>query len=221
MLGDLTAAGSPAGMRVIVRRERPHPGAQLSFTDVEGWRFGEFRHRHPGRAARAPRGPAPRSCPGRGSDPLRQEHRPESAAFAAVRDQRRPGRARPDRGGPDRLDPDHPARGRAGPRRARDVALPTAATSPPGSPAGNDASSSASTPPGPGANSSPKRCAGSTPCPSRSPDRRHPANHPQQTGPQTPATAPDAPARPRPGGRRANPTKIASAAIKALLKDRG
>ncbi len=126
MLGDLTAAGSPAGMRVIVRRERPHPGAQLSFTDVDGWRFGEFRHRHPGRAARAPGGPAPRSCPGRGSDPLRQEHRPESAAFAAVRDQRRLGRARPDRGGPDRLDPDHPARGRAGPRRARDVALPTA-----------------------------------------------------------------------------------------------
>jgi hypothetical protein len=36
MLGDLTAAGWPAGMRVIVRRERPHPGAQLSFTDVDG-----------------------------------------------------------------------------------------------------------------------------------------------------------------------------------------
>ena len=32
----------PAGMRVIVRRERPHPGAQLSFTDVDGWRFQAF-----------------------------------------------------------------------------------------------------------------------------------------------------------------------------------
>jgi len=42
MLGDLTAAGWPAGMRVIVRRERPHPGAQLSFTDVDGWRFQAF-----------------------------------------------------------------------------------------------------------------------------------------------------------------------------------
>jgi hypothetical protein len=42
VLGDLTAAGWPAGMRVIVRRERPHPGAQLSFTDVDGWRFQAF-----------------------------------------------------------------------------------------------------------------------------------------------------------------------------------
>jgi hypothetical protein len=29
----------PDGSRVIVRRERPHPGAQLSFTDVDGHRF--------------------------------------------------------------------------------------------------------------------------------------------------------------------------------------
>ena len=29
----------PAGTRLIVRRERPHPGAQLSlFDDIEGWR---------------------------------------------------------------------------------------------------------------------------------------------------------------------------------------
>src|SRR3954447_8634041 len=29
----------PQGARVIVRRERPHPGAQLSFTDHDGYRF--------------------------------------------------------------------------------------------------------------------------------------------------------------------------------------
>jgi hypothetical protein len=29
----------PAGMRVIVRRERPHPGAQLRLTDLDGWRI--------------------------------------------------------------------------------------------------------------------------------------------------------------------------------------
>ena len=29
----------PEGSRVIVRRERPHPGAQLSFTDRDGYRF--------------------------------------------------------------------------------------------------------------------------------------------------------------------------------------
>jgi hypothetical protein len=34
---DLT--GWPDGARVLVRRERPHPGAQLSFTDHDGHRF--------------------------------------------------------------------------------------------------------------------------------------------------------------------------------------
>lgn len=34
---DLT--GWPEGSRVIVRRERPHPGAQLTFTDRDGHRF--------------------------------------------------------------------------------------------------------------------------------------------------------------------------------------
>ena len=29
----------PAGTRLICRRERPHPGAQLSFTDLDGYRF--------------------------------------------------------------------------------------------------------------------------------------------------------------------------------------
>ncbi len=37
---DLT--GWPAGMRVIVRRERPHPGAQLRFDDVDGYRLTAF-----------------------------------------------------------------------------------------------------------------------------------------------------------------------------------
>ncbi len=35
----LDLAAWPAGARVIVRRERPHPGAQLSFTDHDGHRF--------------------------------------------------------------------------------------------------------------------------------------------------------------------------------------
>jgi hypothetical protein len=29
----------PNGMRLIVRKERPHPGAQLRFTDIDGHRF--------------------------------------------------------------------------------------------------------------------------------------------------------------------------------------
>jgi hypothetical protein len=36
------AADWPAGSRFIVRRERPHPGAQLSFTDHDGHRFQVF-----------------------------------------------------------------------------------------------------------------------------------------------------------------------------------
>lgn len=32
-------SGWPEGSRLIVRRERPHPGAQLSFTDHDGYRF--------------------------------------------------------------------------------------------------------------------------------------------------------------------------------------
>jgi len=35
----LNLAGWPTGSRVIVRRERAHPGAQLSFTDHDGHRF--------------------------------------------------------------------------------------------------------------------------------------------------------------------------------------
>jgi Transposase DDE domain group 1 len=42
LLGDLPAIGWPSGTRVIVRRERPHPGAQLRFTDIDGWRFQAF-----------------------------------------------------------------------------------------------------------------------------------------------------------------------------------
>jgi hypothetical protein len=34
--------GWPKGMRVIIRKERPHPGAQLRFTDIGGHRFTAF-----------------------------------------------------------------------------------------------------------------------------------------------------------------------------------
>jgi Transposase DDE domain group 1 len=41
-LPTLELAGWPAGTRAICRREDPHPGAQLSFTDVDGHRFQVF-----------------------------------------------------------------------------------------------------------------------------------------------------------------------------------
>ncbi|MCA2245958.1 IS1380 family transposase [Mycobacterium sp. WUMAC-067] len=37
-----TFIGWPPGMRVIARRERPHPGAQLRITDTHGWRITLF-----------------------------------------------------------------------------------------------------------------------------------------------------------------------------------
>jgi hypothetical protein len=42
VLPDLAANGWPPGIRVIVRRERPHPGAQLTFSDIHGYRFQTF-----------------------------------------------------------------------------------------------------------------------------------------------------------------------------------
>jgi Transposase DDE domain group 1 len=63
LTGLLDLASWPKGMRVIVRRERPHPGAQLRFTGIGGHRFTcfatstrtgqladlELRHRRRGR----------------------------------------------------------------------------------------------------------------------------------------------------------------------------
>ncbi len=40
--GLLDLTKRPKGMRVIVRRERPHPGAQLRFEDVDGYRLTAF-----------------------------------------------------------------------------------------------------------------------------------------------------------------------------------
>ena len=40
LLVDPVRSGWPAGMRVVVRRERPHPGAQISvFEAHDGWRY--------------------------------------------------------------------------------------------------------------------------------------------------------------------------------------
>lgn len=42
LTGLLNLDNWPAGSRVIVRKERPHPGAQLTFTDIDGHRFTAF-----------------------------------------------------------------------------------------------------------------------------------------------------------------------------------
>ena len=42
LTGLLDLTGWPPGMRVIARKERPHPGAQLRITDLNGWRVTAF-----------------------------------------------------------------------------------------------------------------------------------------------------------------------------------
>lgn len=42
LTGLLNLTGWPSGMRVIARKERPHPGAQLRLTDVDGCRVTAF-----------------------------------------------------------------------------------------------------------------------------------------------------------------------------------
>ncbi|MCK5641649.1 MAG: transposase, partial [Gammaproteobacteria bacterium] len=41
-IGLLDLSGWPAGTRLILRKERPHPGAQLRFTDADGMRVTAF-----------------------------------------------------------------------------------------------------------------------------------------------------------------------------------
>ena len=48
LLPELTDRGWPTRMRLIARRERPHPGAQLRLTDVDGWRVTVFATNTPG-----------------------------------------------------------------------------------------------------------------------------------------------------------------------------
>src|SRR5690606_19357769 len=79
-LGGRLLDGWPDGMRLIVRKERPHPGAQLRFTDADGMRLTCFatnttsvpiaelalRHRRRARAEarlRAPRATGRRNLP--------------------------------------------------------------------------------------------------------------------------------------------------------------
>jgi hypothetical protein len=58
LTGLLDMSRWPAGMRVIVREERPHPGAQLRITDVDGHRVIAFATntatRRPGHPATRP-----------------------------------------------------------------------------------------------------------------------------------------------------------------------
>jgi len=123
-------AGWPVSMRVFARRERPHPGAQLTLLEAQdGWRYTlratSLSKRTYGWRARWPTStqltgfmPGSRTASGPAS-------RRASASCRRI-PSRSTARGSPDRRHLDRLAPaDRPGR-RPGPRRAQDPALPTA-----------------------------------------------------------------------------------------------
>jgi hypothetical protein len=108
--GLLNLDSWPDEMRVIARKERPHPGAQLRITDADGLRVTAFA------TNTTPGGPAhqladlelrhPPPGPRRGPHPGRQGNRADQPALARPRPE--PDLVRPDHTGPrdHRLDPD-------------------------------------------------------------------------------------------------------------------
>ncbi|MDC0768647.1 transposase [Streptomyces sp. HD] len=78
--------GWPKGMRLIVRMERPHPGAQLRITDADGMRITCFATNTTGwPIAELDRAAPPAPGTGRGPDPGRPGHRPAQPAPARHR----------------------------------------------------------------------------------------------------------------------------------------
>ena len=128
-------------MRVIVRRERPHPGAQLTpSTDRRRLPLPGLRHRHPASGS-SPHLEARHRAHARVEDRIRCGKDTGLGRFPSrhVRDQRRLARTRPDRRRPARLDPDHPARRRARHAPNRRRCATGCCTSPPASPAASAA----------------------------------------------------------------------------------
>ena len=68
LLGDPVGNGWPAGMRVLVRRERPHRRADHAAGSTRRLALPSRSDRHARRTARLAGGPAPGPRPGRGQD---------------------------------------------------------------------------------------------------------------------------------------------------------
>ena len=174
LLPTKTLADYPAGTRVIVRRERPHPGAQLDLIeDPRRVALHRLRHRHPhGFGGQLAFLDARHRAHARVEDRIRcakdtgLDHFP-SRAFAINAAWLAVVMLAVDLIAWTQtllLDGTWP---RPNPRRCATGCC----TSPPASPADNADSGYACNSPGPGPATSPKRSPGSTPCPSRPADR--------------------------------------------------
>ena len=85
---DLELSAWPVGSGAICRRERPHPGAQLSFSDAGGHRFQVALTNQTGSRS-APRAAAPPARRNRRRDPLWQGERAAQPALPRLRHERR------------------------------------------------------------------------------------------------------------------------------------
>jgi len=72
LTGMLTLGGWPKGMRVIARKERPHPGAQLRITDTDGLRVTAFATNSVRGQLPRPGAAPPAPSEGGGPDPVRE-----------------------------------------------------------------------------------------------------------------------------------------------------
>ena len=120
-LVDLSAW--PDGTRMIARRELPHPGAQLRFTDVEGYRYQVFVTDLADSDICYLEALLPRSRTCRVRHPRRQRHRAGQPAQPQFRHQHRLAHRHADRVRPLGLDEGALPRRRAGPGRAQAPAL--------------------------------------------------------------------------------------------------
>lgn len=131
LTGMVDLNGYPAGTRIIVRRERPHPGAQLSLFDSdEGLWHQVFLTDTPssgGGSAQFRGGPPPWTRHRRGPHPVRQDHRLRTLPIPPVLRQRRLARTQPRGYRPSGLDPRPAAGRRAGYRRTQETPLPDSA----------------------------------------------------------------------------------------------
>ena len=117
---DVELSAWPEGTRAICRRERPHPGAQLSFSDAEGHRFQVMLTNQKGSRIACLEQVHRRRAAIEDWGPLRQGLRAAQPALPLLRHERRLARARAHRHRPAVLDKEAAAhRHRSGHLRAQ------------------------------------------------------------------------------------------------------
>ena len=173
--GMIDLSSWPEGSRLILRKEHPHPGAQLTFTDADGLRVTAILTNTPATG--------PGVVPGQAAG-LELRHRQHARVEDRIREAKATGLRNLPSGPSPRTTPgskssSRPSTSWPGPRRSASPRSPrwpaarsprsatACCTSPPGSPAAPDKSDCASTRPGAGPPTSPKASTDSAP---RSPD---------------------------------------------------